>query len=123
MRCSLTRAIAFHARHQYPTATAHGHLYRIEVTVSGVLDPVTQMVMELAALDVILANAVTERLAGRHLNEAIPAFASGAQWPTCEAIAAWCWRQLATRLPAQVLLERIRVAEDETLWAECTGPI
>lgn len=123
MRCSLTRAIAFHAKHQYPEAVAHGHLYRIEVTVTGTLDPVTQMVVDLVALDDILTNAITLRLEGRQLNEAIPAFASGGQWPSCEAVAAWCWREVASRLPAQVGLQRVRVAEDETLWADCTGPI
>lgn len=122
MRCALTRVVAFHAKHQYPGSAAHGHLYRIAVTVTGVLDPVTQMVVDLSAFDEILTNAITNPLQGRHLNDVIADFASGAKWPTCEAIAVWCWREVASRLPATVLLERVRVAEDETLWADCTGP-
>jgi 6-pyruvoyl-tetrahydropterin synthase len=122
MRCSLTRAIAFHAKHQYPQAAAHGHLYRIAVTVTGILNPVTRSVVDLKTFDEILTEVITTRLEGRHLNEAIAAFASGAQWPTCEAIAAWCWTEVASRLPAEVRLERVRVAEDDTLWADCTGP-
>lgn len=122
MRCSLTRVVSFHATHQYPGGTAHGHLYRVATTVTGSLDPVTQMVVDLVALDEILTKTITLPLQGRHLNEAIADFASGARWPSCEAIAAWCWREIAGRLPATVLLERVRVAEDETLWADCTGP-
>ena len=122
MRCSLTRAIAFHARHQYPDAVAHGHLYRIAVTVTGTLDPVTRSVVDLVALDEILTQTLTERLEGRHLNEVIAAAGSDARWPTCEAIAAWCWQEVASRLPVEVRLQRVRVAEDDTLWADCTGP-
>lgn len=122
MRCSLTRVVAFHATHQYPGNSAHGHLYRITVTVTGPLDPPAMMVMELDTLDEILTNVITVPLQGRHLNDVIPVLASGAQLPTCEAIASWCWREVASRLPATVRLERLRVAEDDTLWAECSDP-
>jgi 6-pyruvoyl-tetrahydropterin synthase len=122
MRCSLTRALAFHATHAYPASAAHGHLYRIDVTVTGTLDPVTQMVMELGALDLILSETIVTRLAGHQLNAVFPVGSPGANSPTCEAIASWCWQSVASRLPPEVRLERVRVAEDETLWADCTGP-
>lgn len=139
MRCSLTRLVAFHATHRYdvPTwsaevnrarfgwtneAPGHGHLYRVTVTVTGPLDPTTAMVIDLVTLDAILAEEVVTPLAGRHLNDAVPAFMPGSALPTCEAIAAWCFTRVAARLPAGVSVERVRVAEDETLWAECTGP-
>ena len=51
-RCSLTRAIALHATHHYPAggpAERHGHLYRIEVTVGGLLGPADAAVVDLAA--------------------------------------------------------------------------
>ncbi len=138
MRCSLTRVVAFHATHRYhkPTwsdadnrarfgwtseAPGHGHLYRVEVTVTGPLDAETQMVVDLPTLDQILTEAVTERLAGRHIAEAVPEFAPGLQLPTCEALAGWCFRQIADRLPDGVTLARVRVAEDATLWADCDG--
>lgn len=122
--CSLTRAIAFHATHQFPEggpADRHGHLYRIEVTVRAVIDSSRRMVMDLDTLDTILTREITHPLAGRHLNAAIPEFASSAQLPSCEALAAWCWRMIAPHLPAGAALERVRVAEDATLWADCTG--
>jgi 6-pyruvoyl-tetrahydropterin synthase len=121
---SLTRAIAFHARHRYAgagPAADHGHLYRIEVTVHGIIDATRSMIMDLDALDALLTNELAEPIGGHHLNEVIEEFSSGAQQPSCEAFAAWCWRKLASRLPSGVQLERVRVAEDATLWADCTG--
>ncbi|MGH7592561.1 MAG: 6-pyruvoyl trahydropterin synthase family protein [Gemmatimonadales bacterium] len=123
-RCSLTRAISFHATHRYPDrgpVADHGHLYRVEVTVRGVIDASRQTVIDLATFDAVLTREVAEPLGGQHLNAVIPEFASGEQLPTCEAFAAWCWRRIAPRLPSDARLERVRVAEDATLWADCTG--
>lgn len=135
----MTRAVTLHARHRYHKAAwsetenrarfgwtsdapGHGHLYRVEVTVDGPLDPETQMVIDLVRLDEILTETILTPLDGRHLNDAVPAFASGEQLPSCEAVAAWCFRQVADRLPSTVRLARVRVAEDDTLWADCTAP-
>ncbi|HEY3933219.1 MAG TPA: 6-carboxytetrahydropterin synthase [Gemmatimonadales bacterium] len=120
----MTRAVSLHARHRYPDAGSagdHGHLYRIEVTVRGLIDGARQAVIDLATLDGILTEEIAKPVDGRHLNEAIADFASDGWLPTCEAFAAWCWRQIAPRLPSGVQLERVRVAEDATLWADCTG--
>ena len=46
-----------------------GHLYRVEVTVSGEWHPDTQMVIDLPTLDEILTEQVAGPLAGRHLGE------------------------------------------------------
>lgn len=89
--------------------------------MGGVIDASRQTIVDLAALDGILTQEVAQPLAGRHLNEAIREFASGEQLPSCEAVAAWCWRRIAPRLPSGAELERVRVAEDATLWADCTG--
>jgi hypothetical protein len=51
----------------------------------------------------------------------VPAFAYGRTLPTCEAIAAHLFPRIAARLPAPVVLERVRVLEDPTLYADCTG--
>ena len=134
----LTRVVTFHARHRYHKASwspgenarrfgvagdagGHGHLYRVEVSVAGPLDVDTQMIIDLAALDEILADVVTSRLDGRSLNDVVPVFASGEQLPSCEAIARSIWTAVAPRLPDAVRLHRVRVAEDETLWADCIG--
>jgi 6-pyruvoyl-tetrahydropterin synthase len=123
-QCSLTRAVTLHATHHFPhggPAQAHGHLYRIEVTVAGTIGASQPTVIELTRLDEVLAREIVTPLAGSHLNESVAEFASGEQLPTCEGLAAWCWRRVAPTLPQGSTLERVRVAEDNTLWGDCTG--
>jgi 6-pyruvoyl-tetrahydropterin synthase len=95
-------------------------LYRIEVTVRPTADSARSEV-DLATLDDILTQRLVAPLGGSDLNAAIPEFASGARLPTCEAFAEWCWRTVAKHLPPGVDLEHVRVAEDGTLWADCSG--
>jgi 6-pyruvoyltetrahydropterin/6-carboxytetrahydropterin synthase len=79
------------------------------------------MVMDLAELDRVLQDEVIARFDGRHLNLDVPEFAYGRTLPTCEAIAAHVYARVAARLPAGVALERVRIAEDPTLYGDCTG--
>lgn len=137
MAASLTRTVGFHALHRYyrpdwsearnrevfgPLADppGHGHDYQCAVTVAGRLDE-TGMIVDLALLDRILQEEVLTPFAGKHFNLDVPAFASGRPLPTCEAIAAYLFRRIAARLPNGVALQRVRIAEDPTLYADCTG--
>lgn len=137
MPVSLTRTVTFHARHRYWVSSwtaeenrrhfgwtsdepAHGHNYRCAVSVSGPLDPATTMIMDLGALDQILAEEVLV-LDGCELNAAVPEFATGSQQPSCEALAAVLFGRIAARMPAGVSLERLCISEDATLHADCTG--
>ena len=137
MPVSLTRSVTFHARHRYwvPAWTAeanrerfgwtsaepaHGHAYHCQVAISGPLDSTTTMIMDLPALDAILAEEVLV-LDGQELNVAVPAFADGSQQPSCEALAVLFFQRIAVRLPEGVRLDRVRVSEDATLHADCTG--
>jgi 6-pyruvoyltetrahydropterin/6-carboxytetrahydropterin synthase len=138
MASTLTRTVTFHALHRYyrpewsearnreafgslAESPGHGHDYRCGVTVRGTLDQSTGMLVDLGLLDRILRDEVLTHLAGKHLNLDVPAFAYGQMLPTCEAIAAYLFPRIAARLPAGVALERVRVAEDPTLYADCTG--
>lgn len=116
----LTRAVSFHARHQYPDAPAHGHLYRVEVSVAGPLAADTQMIIDLEVFDRIVAGII-DSLDGTLLNDVIREFANGAELPTCEALARWIRGRVAASLPDGVRSHRVRVAEDDTLWADCLG--
>ena len=98
----------------------HGHDYQCAVTVAGPLND-AGMIVDLALLDGILQEEVLTPFAGKHFNLDVPAFASGRPLPTCEAIAAYLFRRIAARLPNGVALERVRIAEDPTLYADCTG--
>jgi 6-pyruvoyltetrahydropterin/6-carboxytetrahydropterin synthase len=137
MPASLTRVVRFHASHRYyrPDWTesrnrevfgaladppGHAHVYQCAVTVRGQVGE-TGMLLDLALLDRILGEEVLQPLAGKHLNEDIAVFAYGQTLPTCEAIAAYLFRRIAARLPTNVQLERVRVMEDPTLYADCTG--
>jgi 6-pyruvoyltetrahydropterin/6-carboxytetrahydropterin synthase len=79
------------------------------------------MVMDLGELDRILHDEVVMPLDGKHLNHDVPAFGQAAMLPTCEAIAGYLFSRIVARLPAGVSLERVRVMEDPTLYADCTG--
>jgi 6-pyruvoyltetrahydropterin/6-carboxytetrahydropterin synthase len=134
---SLTRVVGFHALHRYyrpewsesrnrevfgslADAPGHGHDYQCAVTVRGSMDE-TGIVIDLAVLDRILHEEVLVPLAGKHLNLDLPEFAYGKTLPTCEAIAAYVFPRIAARLPSGPVLERVRIMEDPTLYADCTG--
>ncbi|HEV8599207.1 MAG TPA: 6-carboxytetrahydropterin synthase [Gemmatimonadales bacterium] len=134
MRVTLTRTIGFHATHRYwipewsaeenlarfgSATEAHPHDYSCAVTVSGAFDPETDMIAELPALDQILQDEIVARFDGKYLNRDTPEFAEAGILPSCEALARYCFMRIAARLPAGVQLERVRVAEDPTLYAEC----
>ncbi|MBA3521274.1 MAG: 6-carboxytetrahydropterin synthase [Gemmatimonadales bacterium] len=138
MGTSLTRTIGFRALHRFyrPEWTeahnrevfgplseppGHAHEYRCAVTVSGPIDATMAMVVDLPLLDRILQDEVLIPFDGKHLNLDVPAFAYGRALPTCEAIAAYVYPRVAARLPGGVLLERVRIMEDPTLYADCTG--
>jgi 6-pyruvoyltetrahydropterin/6-carboxytetrahydropterin synthase len=134
---TLTRTVSFFALHRLyrPEWSAernretfgalseeppHGHDYRCAVTVSSGPDAPEDLLVDLARLDAILRDEVVTPLEGRYLNRDVPAFAR--TLPTCEALATHCYRRIAARLPEGVRLVRVRISEDPTLYADCTGP-
>jgi 6-pyruvoyltetrahydropterin/6-carboxytetrahydropterin synthase len=137
MSASLTRTVGFHALHRYyrpgwsdaknrevfgPLADppGHGHDYQCSVTVRGRLND-DGMIVDLALLDRIMRDEVSTPFAGKHFNLDVPDFAFGKTLPTCEAIAAYVFQRIAPRLPDGVELERVRIMEDPSLYADYTG--
>ena len=138
MPVSLTRTVGFHAWHRYwrPDWTpaqnhaafgaladlpGHDHHYRCAVTVTGAFDTASGAVIDLPLLDGILADEVVKPLDGTHIEHDLDDFLPGRTLPTCEALARWLFPRIARRLPSGVTLARVRVAEDDTLHADCTG--
>ncbi len=103
-------------------APGHSHDYRCAVTVCGPADPPMAMVLDLSLLDRILEEEIVAPLDHKHINLDVPAFADGRTVPTCEALAVHIFSCVAARLPVGVTLERVRVLEDPSLYADCTGP-
>jgi 6-pyruvoyltetrahydropterin/6-carboxytetrahydropterin synthase len=136
MPVTLTRTVGFHAVHRLyrpdwsearnreafgalSEPPGHPHDYSCAVTVGGPVDGRMAMVLDLADLDRILQEEVVARLHGKNLNQDVPSLAG--TLPTCEAIALDVFRRLLPRLPREVTLERVRIMEDPTLYADCTG--
>ncbi|MGH8120771.1 MAG: 6-carboxytetrahydropterin synthase QueD [Gammaproteobacteria bacterium] len=71
----------------------HGHSFRIEIHITGAIEPVTGWVMDYADISRI-AGPVLEQLDHYYLNE-IP----GLENPTSENLAVWIWRKLKPLLP------------------------
>jgi 6-pyruvoyltetrahydropterin/6-carboxytetrahydropterin synthase len=99
----------------------HGHNYRLFVTVTGPVHPVTGFIVDLGALDRLVADLILERLDHQHLNAVLEEFRDGGAIPSSENVLAWIQRQLAGALPAGVQLARLRLEEDEDLAAEWIG--
>ncbi|MBI4593120.1 MAG: 6-carboxytetrahydropterin synthase [Candidatus Rokubacteria bacterium] len=88
-------------------ARPHGHNYYLEVTVGGVPDQVTGMVMNVARLDEVVHRELLDQVDHRTL-ETVPAL--GGVITTGEGLARAFWRPLAAALPAGAL-RRVTVVE------------
>jgi len=105
---NIFREFTFEAAHRLPhvpdghkCGRLHGHSYRVEVHVSGDVDPVSGMVIDFA--DIRAAFRPLEDLLDHHyLNEV-----SGLANPTSENLARWIWKHLEGTIP----LSRIVVRE------------
>jgi len=96
----------------------HGHNYVLEVTVAGVVDATTGMVIDVKELKKLLEREVLEIVDHRFLNKEVPVFAT--KIPTTENIAAQIWDWLAPKL-ASGKLHRIRLYETPDLFVDYYG--
>ena len=132
----LTRRVTFAAAHRYrrpdwsdeqnahafglcARESFHGHSYVCDVTVTGSIDPVTGMIVDLAVLDRILATEVRERFDHRNINLDVPEFADGKLVPTGENLARFIFERVQGALTGEgeVSVVSVTVAEDATLSA------
>lgn len=137
MAMALERSYRFSAAHRYHRpewtdeenlsrfgrcawAPGHGHNYRLTLWVEAEPDALTGFVVDLPALDELVRVRVLDRLDHRHLNDALPEFASGGSIPSSENIARWIATDLLPHLPPHCRLARLRLAEDDDLAAVWT---
>ena len=95
----------------------HGHSYVCDVTVRGEIDPETGFVIDLGALDRILAREVTGRFDHRNINTDVPEFADGKLIPTGENLARFIFERVQGAVGKAATVVLVRIAEDDTLAA------
>jgi 6-pyruvoyltetrahydropterin/6-carboxytetrahydropterin synthase len=115
VKVRLIREQRFEAAHRLPKvppghkcARLHGHSFKIELVVSGTVNPETGWFIDYGEIDA-LWQPLHDQLDHNYLNE-IP----GLENPTSEILAHWLWQKLRPSLPA---LERVIV--HETCDARC----
>ena len=104
----ITKAVHFEAAHfmggkpeGHPYRNMHGHSFRLEATIAGVVKPGEQWVEDFGHLTDCL-NATAEKLDHRLLNEI-----DGLDVPTLERICLWVAEDLREALPG---LKRVALA-------------
>ena len=99
----------------------HGHSYVCDVSVRGQIDETTGMIVDLGALDRVLAAEVRARFDHRNINLDVPEFAEGRLVPTGENLARFIFERVQRALGDSVRVVRVTVAEDDTLSATVEG--
>jgi 6-pyruvoyltetrahydropterin/6-carboxytetrahydropterin synthase len=135
---TLTRRVTFAAAHRYrrpewsdarnqevfgvcARPSFHGHSYVCDVTVRGTIDETTGMVIDLGALDGVLAVEVRDRFDHRNINVDVPEFADGLLVPTGENLARFIFERVQRALGNRATVSAVRVAEDDSLGASYHG--
>ena len=77
----------------HPCSRVHGHSFKVEIHVSGPMDPEMDWVIDFADMDAAFSPIRTQ-LDHHFLNE-IP----GLENPTTERMAQWIWQKLKPTLP------------------------
>lgn len=96
----------------------HGHNYRLDVSVTGEVDPRTGYVMDLKHLRAVVEAALIDKLDHKNLNIDVE-FMQGIN-PTAENIVVACWRVLEPAVrPAR--LARLVLWETDNNYVEYEG--
>jgi len=88
----------------------HGHNYQVEVTVTGALDPVTGMAVDLAVLDTAVKRLILDTVDHYDLSSTVPALRGVPT--TGENLARAFWEWLEPTLPAGSLRRLVVVETD-----------
>ncbi len=131
----LTRRVSFSASHRLwskqltetenlaiyekcANPNGHGHNYVLEVTLKGMPDPQTGMVVNLTELKGAMNEQVVKWVDHKHLNYDVP-WLEGCI-PTTEVLAIKFWERLASVLPTGILYE-VKLHETENNVASYRG--
>jgi 6-pyruvoyltetrahydropterin/6-carboxytetrahydropterin synthase len=114
------REFIFEAAHRLPNVRPghkcgrlHGHSFKVEIHVSGEVEPTAGWVVDFADMKSAFA-PIYDRLDHNYLNEI-----AGLENPTSENLARWIWEQTQPALPQ---LSKVVVRETCTSGCIYTGP-
>lgn len=91
----------------------HGHNYTMEISVKGIPDPLTGMVMNLTDLKEILKKQVMDVLDHKNIDLDVPYFLENKVVSTTENLAIFIWKQIANKLPSKVDLHEVKMYETD----------
>ena len=74
----------------------HGHNYDLEVSVTGVIDPITGFVMDMKVLKDMIRTEIEDAFDHKNLNEEVPEFKT--LNPTSENIVVVIWNKLRPKI-------------------------
>lgn len=98
----------------------HGHNYVLEVTLSGQVNAVTGMIVDLKDVKTILNREVIDVMDHRYLNAEVPPFDKIV--PTAENIAREIWRRILPHFSTEtVQLHEVRLYETDSIYVEYRG--
>lgn len=99
-------------------AAGHGHNYELEVTVTGDMDPVTGMLVDIEALDTVVEREIVDRYDHKNLGCDVPELAG--KNATSEVVVQAIFDRLVDKLPAKLV--RVRLFETARNVFEVTAP-
>jgi len=129
----ITKVFHFCAAHQYgnskwsdeknkevfgPDARVHGHNYKLEVTVTGDINPDTGFLIDLGELSTIVNDNVISKLDHSQFEVDVPWF-KGKQ-PSSENMVIYIWEEISKYLKS-TKLHRIRIVETPTIYTDYYG--
>ena len=131
MKTSVCKLFRFEAAHYLPgyegkCSTLHGHSWKLEVKISGLVDPNTGMVVDFVQLKNLVNDEIISKLDHTCLNESLDGEMEdlhGTVNPTCENLLEWIWARLGATwinwsLDCGLTLERLRLWETPDSYAE-----
>ena len=129
----ITKVYHFCAAHQYgqsdwsdqknkevfgPDAKVHGHNYKLEVTVTGEINPDTGFLIDLGELSNIVNDNVLSKLDHSQFEKDLPWFND--KQPSSENLVIFIWNEISKHLKS-AKLHRIRIVETPTIYTDYYG--
>ena len=129
----ITKVYHFCAAHQYgqsnwsdeknkevfgPDARVHGHNYKLEVTVTGDINPETGFLIDLGELSTIVNDHVLSKLDHSQFEKDLPWFKD--KQPSSENLVIFIWEEISKHLK-RAKLYRIRIVETPTIYTDYFG--